>query len=111
MEADYAPGISSNLVRTARLARSDDDALTSLSDQIPITTAAGQVALPAPAVLTAPEAVASRAVRSALRLCGDAYPGSMSDVETVMEGSVQYAEDRVRITAQLIDPQTGAHVW
>ena len=31
------------------------------------------------------------------------------NVETVMEGSVQYAGDRVRITAQLIDPQTNAH--
>jgi TolB-like protein/Flp pilus assembly protein TadD len=33
------------------------------------------------------------------------------NVETVMEGSVQYAGDRVRITAQLIDPATNAHLW
>jgi TolB-like protein len=33
------------------------------------------------------------------------------NVETVMEGSVQYADDRVRITAQLIDPQTGTQLW
>jgi TolB-like protein/Flp pilus assembly protein TadD len=33
------------------------------------------------------------------------------NVETVMEGSVQYANDTVRITAQLIDPETGAHLW
>jgi TolB-like protein/DNA-binding winged helix-turn-helix (wHTH) protein/tetratricopeptide (TPR) repeat protein len=33
------------------------------------------------------------------------------NVETVMEGSVQYLGDRVRITAQLIDPQSGAHLW
>ncbi len=33
------------------------------------------------------------------------------NVETVMEGSVRYAGDRVRITAQLIDPATGAHLW
>jgi len=32
-------------------------------------------------------------------------------VEVVMEGSVQYADDRVRITAQLIDPATGSHLW
>ena len=32
-------------------------------------------------------------------------------VETVMEGSVQYAANQVRITAQLIDPATGAHLW
>ena len=33
------------------------------------------------------------------------------NVETVMEGTVQYAGDQVRITAQLIDPETGAHLW
>jgi len=33
------------------------------------------------------------------------------NVETVMEGSVRYAGSRVRITAQLIDPATGAHLW
>ena len=33
------------------------------------------------------------------------------NVEMVMEGSVRYADDRVVITAQLIDGQTGAHLW
>jgi TolB-like protein len=33
------------------------------------------------------------------------------NVETVMEGSVRYAGNRVRITAQLIDAKTGAHLW
>jgi TolB-like protein len=33
------------------------------------------------------------------------------NVGTVMEGSVRYAGDRVRITAQLIDAQSGAHLW
>jgi TolB-like protein/Flp pilus assembly protein TadD len=33
------------------------------------------------------------------------------NVETIMEGSVRYAGDEVRITAQLIDPLTGAHLW
>ena len=32
-------------------------------------------------------------------------------VETVMEGSVQYANGRVLVTAQLIDPQTDSHLW
>lgn len=32
-------------------------------------------------------------------------------VETVMEGSVQYADGRVLVTAQLIDPDTEAHLW
>ena len=33
------------------------------------------------------------------------------NVETVMEGSVRYADDRVLVTAQLIDPVTNAHLW
>jgi len=33
------------------------------------------------------------------------------NVETVMEGSVRYANDRVRITAQLIDATTDEHLW
>lgn len=33
------------------------------------------------------------------------------NVETVMEGSVRYANNRVLVTAQLIDPRTNAHLW
>jgi len=33
------------------------------------------------------------------------------NVETVMEGSVRYADARVLITVQLIDPATNAHLW
>lgn len=33
------------------------------------------------------------------------------NVETVMEGSVRFANDQVRITLQLIDPRTDAHLW
>ena len=32
-------------------------------------------------------------------------------VETIMEGTVQYADGQVRITAQLVDPATGSHLW
>jgi len=32
-------------------------------------------------------------------------------VETVLEGSVRQARDQVRITAQLIDAETGFHLW
>jgi TolB-like protein len=32
-------------------------------------------------------------------------------VRYVLEGSVRKASDRVRVTGQLIDAETGAHVW
>ena len=33
------------------------------------------------------------------------------NVGTIMEGSVRYADDRVRITLQLIDAETDQHLW
>jgi TolB-like protein/Tfp pilus assembly protein PilF len=37
--------------------------------------------------------------------------GDTLHVQTVLEGSVRRSEDRVRITAQLIDAKTGYHLW
>jgi adenylate cyclase len=37
--------------------------------------------------------------------------GRKLGVRYVLEGSVRKQEDRIRITAQLIDAQTGGHVW
>jgi TolB-like protein len=37
--------------------------------------------------------------------------GDELNVSTVMEGSVRYAGNRVRVTAQLIDSASGAHLW
>jgi adenylate cyclase len=37
--------------------------------------------------------------------------GKELGVDTVLEGSVRQAGDRVRITAQLIDTNTGFHIW
>jgi len=37
--------------------------------------------------------------------------GDTLDVQTVLEGSVRRSEDRVRITVQLVDAETGFHLW
>jgi adenylate cyclase len=56
----------------------------------------------------------------AARTSAFAYKGKNVDVrevgrelgvETVLEGSVRQAGDKVRITAQLIDTETGFHLW
>jgi TolB-like protein len=33
------------------------------------------------------------------------------NVETIMEGTIRYGRERIRLTAQLIDPKTGTHLW
>jgi len=84
IEKNYAPGISGDLVRTATLLADDDEFLSSLSDAIEVSPMSGHVALSAAALVSAPSPVASRAIRRALRHCGDAYPGSRDDVEAVL---------------------------
>jgi tRNA(Ile)-lysidine synthase len=84
IERNYAPGISSDLTRTAMLLGRDDEFLVSLSACIAVSTFAEHVALPAAALVSAPHPVATRAIRRALRSCGDAYPGSLDDVEAVL---------------------------
>ncbi|HEY5774464.1 MAG TPA: FlgO family outer membrane protein, partial [Xanthomonadales bacterium] len=32
-------------------------------------------------------------------------------VSTILEGSIQYSDERIRVTAQLIDASTGYHIW
>ena len=52
---------------------------------------------------------------SVMQYAGVARPiaeiASELNVGTVMEGSVRYAGDRVRVTAQLIEGKTGTHLW
>ena len=84
IDKNYAPGITGSLTRTATLLDRDDQYLDSLSDGIAISRLHGNVTLPAPAIATAPGPVATRAIRRALRLCGDDYPGSMDDVDAVL---------------------------
>jgi TolB-like protein/DNA-binding winged helix-turn-helix (wHTH) protein/Flp pilus assembly protein TadD len=37
--------------------------------------------------------------------------GETLDVDVIVEGSVRYDDDRVRVTAQLVDAATDAHLW
>ncbi len=37
--------------------------------------------------------------------------GAALNVETVLEGSVRRQQDRLRVTAQLVDARTGFHLW
>ncbi len=85
LEEGYAPGAVENLVRTGHLLALDDAVLDDMAAGIPLLEVPGGVAIPLAPLLTAPLPVASRAVRAALRRHGDAYPGSMDDVDTALE--------------------------
>ncbi len=84
IDEEYAPGIVGNLIRTGELLRQDDELITSLTASIPIVESRGGIAIAVPPLLTSPGPVATRAIRSALRRCVSPYPGSMSDVATVL---------------------------
>jgi len=85
IEASYAPSFRDNVVLAARLIANDDEVLTNQSLDIPIRVASGEVAIPCPPLLTAPAALASRAVRRALGHFHDPYHGSHDDVGSVVD--------------------------
>ncbi|MCL1593439.1 MAG: tRNA lysidine(34) synthetase TilS [Actinomycetia bacterium] len=84
LERDHAPGLTFNIARSASLLREDDVLLDSLADMIPVIETGDRVMIAVPPLLTADRPVATRAIRSALRKLGDQYPGSMNDVDRVM---------------------------
>jgi tRNA(Ile)-lysidine synthase len=84
LAADFNPGIVDALVRLASAAGDDDDLLERRAATIPILERDGAVLVPTASLRTLPPAVASRVVRRALRMVGDAYPGEASDVYAVL---------------------------
>jgi tRNA(Ile)-lysidine synthase len=85
IEDAYAPAFRENLVRTGQLSAMDDAILIAESHDIPIRTAAGEVAIATAPLLTAPEAIARRSVRGALGLFHDPYRGTYDDAVAVMD--------------------------
>jgi hypothetical protein len=84
IEESYAPAFRDNLVRTAQLSALDDEVLTAESIAIPILSGADEVAIPTAPLLTAPDALARRAIRRALREFHMPYHGSHDDVVSVI---------------------------
>ncbi len=84
LESSYAAGVVENLGRSGGLLAADDALIEAMADEIPIIDVPCGVAIPLAPLITADVPVASRAIRSALRRCGDDYPGSMDDVNTAL---------------------------
>lgn len=79
------PAVRRALVRAARLSAADDDALEARAAAVPAALRHGEVRVPAAALATLPDAVASRVARRGLRLLLDPYAGDLGDVEAVLE--------------------------
>ncbi len=85
LEESYAPGVVENLGRSGELLAADDAVIEAIAAEIVILDDPGGVAIPLAPLLAADAPIASRVVRAALRRFGDDYPGSMDDVNAVLE--------------------------
>ncbi len=79
------PSVRDALVRTARLAADDEAALEARAAAIPVVAGAGGIRIAAAALAAVPRAVASRAVRRALRLLLHPYAGDLADIVAVLD--------------------------
>jgi tRNA(Ile)-lysidine synthase len=78
------PGVSDALRRAGALAAADDAALEQRAAAIPLRVEGGEAMLPAACLAMLPGAVASRAVRTALRTLSGPYAGSARDVDEAL---------------------------
>jgi tRNA(Ile)-lysidine synthetase-like protein len=109
LERDYSIGIRATLARAGNLAAADDHLIESLTDDIPVVGVEGAVAIPIAALVTAPQPVAARSVRRALRRLLDPYAGSEADIEAVLAVAAGRSES-VMITGSLSVTQEGPFV-
>ena len=84
LEENYAPGVRSTLARTGALAAADDHLIEGLSDDIPVMGDGRTVSIPIAALVTAPQPVAARSIRRALRRLLDPYAGSEGDIDAIL---------------------------
>jgi hypothetical protein len=78
------PGVTEALLRAGAFTAADDAVLEARAAAVPVRVDEGEARIPAAALAALPEAVASRAVRTALRAVAGPYPGTARDVATVL---------------------------
>ena len=84
LEAALGPAVSGGLATAASHLARDDDELERLAADVPVQVRDGAVLLPAPLLAILPTAVATRAVRRALRRLRPPYPGTSAEVDAVL---------------------------
>jgi tRNA(Ile)-lysidine synthase len=109
LERTYVPGVRVALARLGELAAADDQLIEQLADDIPIVDGATSVSIPVAALVTAPQPIATRSVRRALRRLLDPYAGSQADIEAVLDVAAGRA-DSVMISGSLTVAREGPFV-
>ncbi|MEN8114485.1 MAG: tRNA lysidine(34) synthetase TilS [Actinomycetota bacterium] len=84
LESDYRPAIRRVLARAGSLAAADNTLIEELAADVPVVEESDVVSIPAAAISTAPEPIASRVVRRALRCLFAPYAGTRGDVDGVL---------------------------
>lgn len=109
LEQTYAPGVRVALARLGALAAADDLLIEQLADDIPMVDGAKSVSIPVAALVTAPQPIATRSVRRALRRLLAPYAGSQADVEAVLDVAAGRA-DSVMISGAITVVREGPFV-
>jgi tRNA(Ile)-lysidine synthase len=83
--AEFNPGVVDALGRLASHAGADDDLLRLRAERVPIRLRNGAVVVPAACLSTLPSVVATRVVRSAMRMVRPPYPGVATEIAAVLD--------------------------
>ena len=109
LESDYRPGIRTVLARAGSLAASDDHVIEGLAADIPLLDDDGAVLIPSAVLVTVDPAVASRAIRRALRRLLAPYAGSAADVMSVLSVA-EGKTDTATLTNAVVATREGPYV-
>jgi tRNA(Ile)-lysidine synthase len=109
LERRFNPSLRAGLQRTAAALGADDAALEAIAARIEVRPIAGGVLVPAPALATAPPAVAARVVRRALRHIRGPYAGSAAEIEAIL-GIASGAAHRAGLSGGLRAVREGPYV-
>jgi len=109
LESDYRPGIRTVLARAGSLAAADDHMIEDLAADIPLVDDDGAVLVPSAVLATVDPAVASRAIRMALRRLLAPYAGSAADVMSVL-GVADGKTDTATLTNGVVAIREGPYV-
>ena len=87
LAATYNPGLHEALLRTARAASADDEALEERATRVPLHRDEEAVLIPAAALTSLPAAVAARVVRRGLRMVSGRHSVDGASVEAVISAA------------------------